>query len=245
MIEKTGIQIGKRVFVQSVLILAVLMLAAGIMTLVIAPGEYQSTEIDGRRVVDPDSFELIGEVDYPIWRWLTAPVEVLAGPNGLTLIVIIFFILAVGGAFAVLESSGILQSGIAQLVARFGNRKYLLLLVISLFFMILGAFFGIFEEVVPLVPLALALSYSLGWDALVGLGISILATNLGFTAAITNPFTIGIAQELAGLPLFSGSGFRLIIFAVIYPSVLLKQDISPKIGERKWKSATGGLKITA
>jgi uncharacterized ion transporter superfamily protein YfcC len=82
--------------------------------------------------------------------------------------------------------------------------------------MLMGAFFGIFEEVVPLLPVIIALSYSLGWDALTGLGMSILAVNLGFSAAITNPFTIGVAQNLAGLPLFSGAGFRIIIFLVIY-----------------------------
>jgi uncharacterized ion transporter superfamily protein YfcC len=82
--------------------------------------------------------------------------------------------------------------------------------------MALGAFFGIFEEVVPLVPVILALSYYLGWDALVGLGMSILATNMGFSAAITNPFTIGVAQNIAGLPLFSGAWFRISIFIAIY-----------------------------
>ncbi|MRR33041.1 C4-dicarboxylate ABC transporter permease, partial [bacterium] len=55
----------------------------------------------------------------------------------------------------------------------------------------------------------IALSYSLGWDALIGLGMSVLATNMGFSAAITNPFTIGVAQKLAGLPLFSGGLFRI------------------------------------
>ncbi|MEJ2316979.1 MAG: hypothetical protein P8Y83_08485, partial [Gammaproteobacteria bacterium] len=50
----------------------------------------------------------------------------------------------------------------------------------------------------------------------IGLGMSILATNLGFSAAITNPFTIGVAQELAGLPLFSGAGLRMLIFGAIY-----------------------------
>jgi uncharacterized ion transporter superfamily protein YfcC len=87
--------------------------------------------------------------------------------------------------------------------------------------MAMGAFFGIFEEVVPLVPVMLALSYSLGWDSLVGLGMSILATNMGFSAAITNPFTIGVAQKLAGLPLFSGAWLRIVIFAVLYGALAL------------------------
>jgi uncharacterized ion transporter superfamily protein YfcC len=62
----------------------------------------------------------------------------------------------------------------------------------------------------------IALAYSLGWDTLTGLGMSILATNMGFSAAVTNPFTIGVAQRLAGLPLFSGAWLRVIIFLVVY-----------------------------
>jgi uncharacterized ion transporter superfamily protein YfcC len=69
---------------------------------------------------------------------------------------------------------------------------------------------------VPLVPLMIALAYSLGWDALVGLGMSILATNMGFSAAMTNPFSIGVAQKLAGLPLFSGISLRIPFFILIY-----------------------------
>jgi uncharacterized ion transporter superfamily protein YfcC len=62
----------------------------------------------------------------------------------------------------------------------------------------------------------IGLSYFLGWDALVGLGMSILAVNMGFSAAITNPFTLGVSQQLAGLPLFSGAWYRVLIFIVIY-----------------------------
>jgi uncharacterized ion transporter superfamily protein YfcC len=167
-------------------------------------------------LIQPYSYQQIDPPNYPVWRWLTAPVEVLWGEDSTLVIVINLFILMVGGSFAVLERSGILKAGLGRIVTRYGDRKYYLLLLISLFFMALGAFFGIFEEVVPLVPLVLALSYYLGWDALVGLGMSILATNLGFSAAITNPFTIGVAQELAGLPLFSGSWFRIPIFISIY-----------------------------
>jgi uncharacterized ion transporter superfamily protein YfcC len=115
-----------------------------------------------------------------------------------------------------LDKSGILKAAIGRLVRAFGGHKYLLLLVITFFFMLLGAFFGIFEEVVPLVPVMLALAYYLGWDSLVGLGMSILATNMGFSAAITNPFTIGVAQKIAGLPLFSGAWLRVPIFLAIY-----------------------------
>ncbi|HDD61889.1 MAG TPA: YfcC family protein [Chloroflexi bacterium] len=216
MAEKSGAQISKKAFTQSVMILLVIMLVAGVLTRVVPAGTYDRISDTGRELIKPDSFHFTDKLDYPIWRWFTAPVEVLWGDDSLLVIVISLFILMVGGAFAVLDKSGILKAALGRIVVRFGDRKYALLLLISFFFMALGAFFGIFEEVVPLVPLVLSLSYYLGWDALVGLGMSILATNLGFSAAITNPFTIGVAQELAGLPLFSGSWFRIPIFIAIY-----------------------------
>lgn len=216
MTERSGAQISKKAFIQSVIILLVIILVAGVLTRVVPAGRYERLSEAGREMIKPDSFQFTPNPPYPIWRWFTAPVEVLWGADSALVIVICLFILMVGGAFAVLDKSGILRAGLGRIVAKFGSRKYLLLLLISLFFMSLGAFFGIFEEVVPLVPLVLSLSYYLGWDALVGLGMSILATNLGFSAAITNPFTIGVAQELAGLPLFSGSWFRIPIFIAIY-----------------------------
>lgn len=219
--QKLSMQIGVRSFLQALVILFILMMLAGVLTRVLPAGAYQRAEREGRLVVVPDSFRYIERPEYPIWRWFVAPLEVLGGPNGPTIIVILIFILLIGMAFAVLDRSGLLAMGVGQIVRRFGERKYPLLLAISLFFMAIGAFFGIFEEVVPLVPLMLALSYMLGWDALVGLGMSILAVNMGFSAAITNPFTIGVAQRLAGLPLFSGALLRLFIFATIYAVFVL------------------------
>jgi uncharacterized ion transporter superfamily protein YfcC len=109
-----------------------------------------------------------------------------------------------------------MQAVVSRIVKTFGGRKYILLLIIAFFFMALGAFFGIFEEIIPLVPLMIGLAYYLGWDSLTGLGMSVLATNVGFSTALFNPFTIGIAQKLAGLPLYSGAGPRLVLFIVVY-----------------------------
>jgi len=213
---QAGIRISARAFVQSLVILFVLMMVAGLLTRIVPAGAYDRLSVDGREVIDPASYRVIPRPDYPVWRWFTAPIEVLGAPGNLTVIVIIIFILFIGGSFAVLDRSGIVRAAIGRIVRRFGQEKYALLLVISFFFMALGAFFGIFEEVVPLVPVMVALSYSLGWDALVGLGMSVLATNLGFSAAITNPFTIGVAQKLAELPLFSGWWLRVPVFLVVY-----------------------------
>jgi uncharacterized ion transporter superfamily protein YfcC len=219
--QKSGVQISQRMFVQAVVVLFILMMAAGVLTRVVPAGSYERIMVDGREMLVPDSFQYTDQMNYHVWRWFTAPIEVLAAPGSATVIVIILFLLMIGGAFAILEKSGIIHAVLGRMIARYQGRKYTLLLVITFAFMVMGAFFGIFEEVVPLLPVIIALSYSLGWDALTGLGMSILAVNLGFSAAITNPFTIGVAQKLAGLPLFSGAGFRIIIFLVIYAVLAL------------------------
>ena len=179
-------------------------------------GSTTRIQIDGRETIDPASFQIVEKPEYPVWRWFLAPLEVLGSSSGLTVIVIIVVLFFAGGAFAVLDKTGTLRAFIGRIVRRFQGRKYTLLWMVSLAFMFLGATLGTFEEVVLLVPVMIALSYSLGWDALVGLGMSILATNMGFSAAIANPYTLGVAQQLAGLPLFSGAWFRILIFIVIY-----------------------------
>lgn len=214
--QKAGAQISQRAFLQSLAILFVLMMIAGILTLAIPAGQYSRIELDGRETIDPGSFRYIERPDYPVWRWFIAPVEVLGSESGLTIIVIIVVLFFAGGAFAVLDKTGTIKAFIGRIVRRFRDRKYLLLAAVSFAFMFLGATLGTFEEVVLLVPVMIALSYSLGWDALVGLGMSILATNMGFSAAIANPYTLGVAQQLAGLPLFSGAWLRILIFLVIY-----------------------------
>jgi uncharacterized ion transporter superfamily protein YfcC len=213
---KSGVRISRKAFLQAAIIIFALMMAAGILTRIVPPGQYARVEVDGRQVIDPASFTLTDRPNYPVWRWFTAPVEVLGAEGNITVIAIILFILLVGVAFAVMDKSGILKSVISRIIKKFGGRKYALLLIITFFFMALGAFFGIFEEVIPLVPIIIALSFSLGWDSLTGLGMSILATNVGFSTAIFNPFTIGVSQKLADLPLFSGALPRLVLFVIVY-----------------------------
>jgi uncharacterized ion transporter superfamily protein YfcC len=127
--ERAGAQINRKAFMQSLAILFVLMLFAGVLTRVLPAGIYDSVLEGGRELIDPDSFRYVESPHYPIWRWFTAPIEVLGSENGLSIIVIILFILIVGGSFAILDHSGILQSSISGIVQRFCNRKYVLLLL--------------------------------------------------------------------------------------------------------------------
>ncbi len=215
--SRSGVQISKKAFIQALLIIFSLMMLSGILTRVIPSGQFvRIIEPGGRELILPETFNFTDDPGLPIWRWFTAPVEVLFSVDGITILGIIIFILLVAVAFAVMERSGILNYALSSIVQRFGERKYTLLLVLTFFFMALGGFFGLLEEVIPLVPIMIALAYSLGWDSLTGLGISILAANVGFSTAVFNFFTIGIAQQLAGLPLFSGWIPRLFLFLAVY-----------------------------
>lgn len=214
--QQAGTRIGRRAFISAALILLVLMVLAGILTRLVPAGEYQRVLQDGREVLDPGSFRLVQTRPLPIWRWFTAPIEVLGSSDATMVVTIILFILLVGGSFAVLDRAGVIRSIIAGIVSRFHSRRYLLIAAVCLFFMGIGAFLGIFEEMVPLIPIVVSLAWSMGWDSLTGLGMSLLATGFGFSAAVANPFSIGVAQRIAGLPLFSGAWLRIIVFAVIY-----------------------------
>lgn len=131
--DSAGIRIERRAFIQSALILLLLMIIAGVLTNLIPAGEYTRVMEDGRQTIVPGSFHFSQRPGLPVWRWLTAPVEVLFTTDGVTVVVIIAFMLLVAASFAVLEASGVLSGAIGLLVTRFGERKELLLAIISLF----------------------------------------------------------------------------------------------------------------
>ena len=156
----------------------------------------------------------------PFWKWALSPILILGAEGNVSLIAVIIFLLVIGGVFNCLDKCGLMKYMLDTITDRFGKDRYQLLAWVTLFFMAMGAFIGSFEEAVPLVPIVVALAIRLGWDALVGLGMSLLAIGCGFSSGVCNPFTIGVAQEIAGLPMFSGIWFRLIVFVLVYALLL-------------------------
>lgn len=154
------------------------------------------------------------------WAWPLASILVLGSDSGGMIIAITIFLLIIGGAIHILKETGLIEGVISATVLKFKDKSFLLMALLVLLFMSMGAFVGVFEEVVPLVPLMILLSKRMGWDDLTGLGISILACGLGFAAAVSNPFTIGVAQQLADLPMFSGALLRMGVFATVYTVLL-------------------------
>ncbi len=213
--EKRGLNISVRSFITAIIMLLALMVITYLLTFWIPGGSYQRIIQDGQELVVAGTYAP-AEGGIAFWKWICSPLLVLTAEGNGTILAIIAFLLIIGGTFHCLDKSGLMAYMLQKIAARFREKKYTLLCCIALFFMALGAFVGSFEECVPLVPLAVALSVSLGWDALTGLGMSLLAVGCGFSSGVCNPFTVGIAQELAGLSMFSGIAFRLLTFAVIY-----------------------------
>ena len=195
--EKKGLNIGVKSFVTAIVVIFILMLATYGLTFIV-PGAYM-----------------------PFWKWALSPFLVLGSEGNGSLIAVLIFLLVIGGVFNCLEKSGLMIYMLENITERFGKERYKLLAYVTLFFMGMGSFIGSFEECVPLVPIMIALAVRLGWDALVGIGMSLLAIGCGFAAGVCNPFTVGVAQELAGLPMFSGIWFRLLGFGLVYALLML------------------------
>ena len=128
---------------------------------------------------------------------------------------IIIFILIVGGSFWLLNSTGAISVGIGRFIRSVGRYHKVVLVAITLLFSLAGAIFGMSEETIPFVGIVVPLVVSMGYDAFLGMFIVYVAANVGFSSAFLNPFTVGIAQEMAELPLFSGMEYRLFCWAIL------------------------------
>ena len=215
--QKKGLSISVKSFITAIAVIFALMICTYILTFLIPGGEFQRVvDSNGNEIIDTSAGFTYVEGGISFVKWLLSPILVLGGEGNVTLISVIAFLLSIGGIFTSLDSCGLMNYMLHRIVKKFGQARYKFLAVIVLFFMAMGSFIGSFEECVPLVPIVTAMALSLGWDVLTGLGMSILAAGCGFAAGICNPFTVGVAQELAGLPMFSGFWYRAVGFVLIY-----------------------------
>ncbi len=220
--EKKGLNISVRSFITAIIVIFALMVAAYILTCFIPGGSYVRVDDgNGNKIIDTASGFTYTNGGIPFWKWILSPILVLGASGSGTLIAVIVFLLVIGGVFNALDKCGLMAYILNKTANRFGAVRYKLMAIVVLFFMALGSLIGSFEECVPLVPLVCALALSLGWDSLTGVGMSLLAAGCGFAAGVCNPFTVGVAQELANLPMFSGIWLRLVSFVLIYLLLLV------------------------
>ena len=211
---KTLVNLSTKTFIQVVVLLFVLMLAAIVLTYVIPKGAFGTTADGKTDYLDYRPVE--GAKGIPVWKGLLTPFLVFGSDNGLTLIMLSLFLVMVFAAFQVMNDVGGIRALVGAVARRFQKRRALLLCMIALVFMAFGAFLGLFEEMLSMLPIVTALCVLIGYDSFTGFLVCIIACGFGFASAITNPFTVLLASEIIDANPMENIWYRVIIFVVMY-----------------------------
>ena len=194
-----------------VLVFAILAMIA-LSTWLIPGGKYDTHLVNGKQLINPATFHYIESKPQGLAALMMAPIKGFAEAG-----LIIGFILIVGGAFAVLHKTEAIDAMIKSIAKAHSRSPFVQAALIPMFitlFSLGGATFGMNEEAIPFILIFVPLALALGYDTITGVSIPFLGSQVGFGAAFLNPFNVGIAQGIAGIPVFSGMSYRLICWAV-------------------------------
>ncbi len=213
-----------------------IMVFVAALTWIVPSGLYDRVEADGRTYAVAGSYHSVAKNPQGIGAVLSAPVE------GFTQCAeIIAFILVVGALFTIIERTGAINTLIKKVSFFFASGpkyKKLFIPVCMFLFSLCGAMFGMEEETLIFIPIFIPLALSLGYDTVIGMSIPFIGAFTGFSSAFVNPFTVGIAQTIAQLPMYSGWQYRVVIW-FIFTSVVA--GFFTWYGERVRKNPTKSL----
>jgi len=216
-------QVFKKIPHTYVIVFGIVVLCA-VLTWIVPGGSFgrETVNVNGvdRSVVVPGSFHYT-EKNPQTWQVFSALFDGFVDKAD-----IIVFILIIGGAFWIMNESKAIDVAIGSVLRfteKLGNRGViraigadnLIFIVIMMMFSFFGAVFGMSEETIAFTIIFVPLAVSMGYDSIVGVSLCFVAAALGFAGAFLNPFTIGIAQGLSDLPLFSGLEYRLVMWIII------------------------------
>jgi uncharacterized ion transporter superfamily protein YfcC len=182
-----------------------------LLSYVLPAGKFERRDdpVTGRKVVVAGTYHTVPQ------QPVTPFQAVVAIPKGIAdAVSVIALVFLVGGAFGVVDQTGALRRGVGWLVQRLRRRELLVIPICCIAFATGGALENMQEEIIPLVPVLLLLTMRLGFDPLIAAAVSVGAAGVGSAFSPINPFQVGIAQKLTGLPLLSASGYRLVFLAL-------------------------------
>jgi len=189
-----------------------LLVVVTILTYIMPAGQYERIEVDGTTVVDPESFSFIDRTPVGLLDMFNSFHHGFV--NGAS---IILFVLLFGSALGIMQATGAIDELIKFITYKFGSKEKVLIPILVLVFGLLGSLIGSAEDVLVYIAIIAPLMVSLRLDALTGFAIVLLGVlNVGFVSGITNPFSVGVAQTIAELPMYSGMGLRIVLFIVFY-----------------------------
>ena len=195
------------------IILLLIMLFVVILSYIIPSGSYErvTDEATGISVVNPDTFTYV-ENETPITFMDYFEAVYQGFVNGATIMGTLFIS---SGIIYLLEVSGAFGAGISVILQKTKGREFSVVCIFYTIFVIFGVL-GYGEAAYPFYPLAVTIGFALGYDRMVGTGLAIVGCTVGFTSGLMNMFTTGVAQQIVGLPMFSGIGFRAVGLVVFY-----------------------------
>ena len=211
--EKAYSNISVRSFLTVAILLLVVLFFCGSLSYFIPQGNF---EVDANDNIIPGTYQAGAIEGIAVWRVITAPVRVFASEDGLTIIMISIFLLVMSGVFNLLDKTGGIKVFIESIMRRLRDRGGPVVCITVLLFMLFGSLFGMFEELVTLLPLIIVFMLSMKLDTMIGLGACLMAACFGFSTAISNPFSVGTAAQLADIPVAAGVWLRIVFFGIVY-----------------------------
>lgn len=245
----------KLILPDAYVILFVILIIAALLTYIIPAGYFdRETSENGIDVIVPDSYSQIEQQPASVIDIFRSIQDGLIGGSGL-----IFLVLIIGGAFAVIEKTGAIDNLIMKTIRGTQNREWMLIIIVASLFSIFGALGIIVNAVIAFIPIGIILARAMKMDAIVGVSIIYLGAYSGFAIGFLDPMTTGFAQQIAQLPLFSGIGFRLVIYVTVVSATIayiiwyanrvkndpnksiLRENRFPKYDERDIEEVDGTL----
>ncbi len=226
------------------ILIAAIGVVAMVLTYIIPAGSFERAvdPVTGRESVVADSFEFIERTPVSPWDFLQSFHKGVIGAASIS-----GFLLLIGGGFGVVNKTGAIEALMAKIIVKFksGRGQEVLIFLLLTFFALCAAIFGMSMESLVFAPFLISLMIALKYDALVGIAIPVIGTNIGYGAAFINPFNLGIAQEIAQIPYLSGMWFRVIFFIIalcIAGAFLI--SYARKVKKEPEKSLTFGIKYS-
>ena len=200
----------KFVFPNTYVIIILMMIVAVLLTWIIPSGEFERVkdEVSKQSIIIPGTFKYIENNPISLFK---IPVYIMKGLAKASDIV--FLVIIVGGAFNIIIETGMFQSFAGRLTKVFSNKEVLIIPAFSTIFALACTTMGV-NTFIGFAPIAVIIARSIGYDAIVGVSMVALGGAIGFSTGTFNPFTTGVAQSIAGLPIFSGVGYRFICLVV-------------------------------
>lgn len=184
---------------------------AAILSWIVPAGQFERVMVGEREIINPDSFAHVARNPQGIFEVLKSIPRGFARTQDIS-----YFLFVTGGAFLIINKTGMIEAALSRIVSSLKGKEALVIPVVVLIMGLAGSTIGLSEETIVFIALGVSLARAIGYDSLIGVGMIGLGAGVGFTSGFMNPFSVGVAQSIAELPLFSGIELRLVLFIVLW-----------------------------